>query len=295
LRITDKVLMNTYLGDLNGNLQKMLKYDEQLSSGKAFRRPSDDPFRVSRSIDLNSSINRNEQYSRNINEAKTWLNTTDEALGQVGESIQKLRGIVSAAANSQNSKDELLAYKSQALQIIDGMADIGNGNFNGKYIFAGLDTTNPPIKCDNTTGMITAGGNDGDVNIEISPLVKIKINITGTQVFNKDFTDSMQRIVGYLSEEGHEKELSGELENLDKAGNNVLNLRAEVGAKVNRMEFAEKKNGEETFNMTEIMSKNEDIDYAEKYMEFKVAEAVYQGSLMVGAKILQPSLLDFLR
>ena len=287
--------MNTYLGDLNGNLQKMLKYDEQLSSGKAFRRPSDDPFRVSRSIDLNSLINRNEQYDRNINEAKTWLNTTDEALGQVGESIQKLRGIVSAAANSQNSSDELLAYKAQALQIIDGMADIGNGNFNGKYIFAGHDTTKPPIKCDNTTGEITAGGNDGDVNIEISPLVKMKINITGKQVFNDDFTNSMQKIVECLNTEGNEKGLSAELENLDIARNNILNLRAEVGAKVNRIEFALKKNEEETFNMTEIMSKNEDIDYAEKYMEFKVAESVYQGSLMVGSKILQPSLLDFLR
>ena len=82
---------------------------------------------------------------------------------------------------------------------------------------------------------------------------------------------------------------------LDDHINNILSLRAEMGAKYNRLEAAKLKNEEETLNMTELLSKTEDVDIAEKAMEYAMMSAVYQASLAMGARILQPTLLDFLR
>lgn len=73
-----------------------------------------------------------------------------------------------------------------------------------------------------------------------------------------------------------------------------LILRAEVGAKSNRLEAMSSKNEEETYNMTELLSKTQDIDIAEKYMEYSTMSSVYTASLKVGAQILQQSILDFL-
>ncbi|WDC83925.1 flagellin [Caloramator sp. mosi_1] len=88
---------------------------------------------------------------------------------------------------------------------------------------------------------------------------------------------------------------SDELGNLDKEMDNILKIRAEVGAKQKRLEDMMQKNDMETFNMTQLLAKTYDIDIAQKVMEYKVMESVYQASLQTGAKILQPSLLDFLR
>jgi flagellar hook-associated protein 3 FlgL len=93
----------------------------------------------------------------------------------------------------------------------------------------------------------------------------------------------------------HSALAGGLLDDVQANIDNVLRLRAETGARYNRMENAKSKNEEETLNMTELLSRVEDIDFAEKIMEYKVMESVYNASLMTGAKIIQPSLIDFLR
>jgi len=60
------------------------------------------------------------------------------------------------------------------------------------------------------------------------------------------------------------------------------------------MDSAQEKNEDSNFNMTEILSKNEDIDITEKTMEFAVMQTVYMASLQTSAKVIQPSLLDYL-
>ena len=81
---------------------------------------------------------------------------------------------------------------------------------------------------------------------------------------------------------------------MDETVTNLLRIRAEVGAKQNRMESAADQNDEQNFNLTDILSQTEDIDFAEKNIQATVAQSVYMASLQVSAKIIQPSLLDFL-
>jgi len=75
----------------------------------------------------------------------------------------------------------------------------------------------------------------------------------------------------------------------------MLSERAKIGAKQNRLELTQDKLSSQTINFTELLSKNEDADMAEVIMNAKMAENVYRASLSVGAKIIQPSLVDFLR
>ncbi len=91
------------------------------------------------------------------------------------------------------------------------------------------------------------------------------------------------------------KELvSGDLDDLDQVTSNVLKIRSEVGAKQNRMESVQKMNEQSNFDMTEILSKEEDVNITEKLMEYAVMRAVYMASLQTSAKVLQPTLMDYL-
>lgn len=76
---------------------------------------------------------------------------------------------------------------------------------------------------------------------------------------------------------------------------NLLSVIADVGAKTNRLEFIENRIDDNNIVMTEILSKVQDIDYAEVTIKFKSLESIYRASLSVGAKVIQPTLVDFIQ
>ncbi|EFQ23498.1 flagellin domain protein [Aminomonas paucivorans DSM 12260] len=78
-------------------------------------------------------------------------------------------------------------------------------------------------------------------------------------------------------------------------GDNLLKCRTECGALVNRYENSESRLKENNLNLTELQSKISDVDLAEAATQFQMAQAVYQASLAVISKIVQPTLVDFLR
>ncbi len=91
-------------------------------------------------------------------------------------------------------------------------------------------------------------------------------------------------------------EISGrDLANLDSALNNVLRFRAEVGARQNRLEEHLKRTTWDKVFMTELLSKSESVDIPEAIINLKVLENVHQSALNVGARIIRPTLMDFLR
>lgn len=303
MRVTNKTMLNNYLSNLNRNLRQMSKYQDQLSSGKEIRRPSDDPFAVTRSMSLHTSLNQNSQYLRNIEDSIGWVDITDSALGNLGDVMNRLRELVIKGGNGSLADSDRNAIKDEVVQLIEQVVQIGNANYDGRYIFGGQRTTEPPFKL--TGGILDyVGGMEMDnetiLKREISQNVIIEVNIPGEWIMSSkdgslDLPITLNNIVSAL-ESGDTSQLGGQiLKELDDNIDNLLALRSEAGAKYNRLEAAKMKNEEESFNMTELLSKTEDIDFAEKIMHYMMMENIYQASLATGAKIMQPSLLDFLR
>src|SRR5690554_1126127 len=170
---------------------------------------------------------------------------------------------------------------------------------SGKYIFAGSATTQRPFSVNGD--MLSYDGTDRVLEREISERVSLVINIPGNWInegrfageLTEDLASTLNKLVSALAttEENDESHI----EKLEEHIDNILALRAEMGAKYNRLEAAKHKNEEETLNMTELLSKTEDIDFAGKIMEYMTLQNVYMASLSTGAKIMMPTLLDFLR
>ena len=59
MRITNQMMSKSFLRDLGRNQSYMKKINDQLTSGKEIRRPSDNPFKAARSMQLNSDIGAN--------------------------------------------------------------------------------------------------------------------------------------------------------------------------------------------------------------------------------------------
>lgn len=292
MRITNKVLSKGYLTDLNRNLQNMRKLQEQLASGKEIRRPSDDPFRVARSMELNTSLRANERYQKNIDEGIGWLETIDSALGQFGDALTRIKELTTQAGNGTLGPTERNAIKMEVEQLKDQLVQIGNTVFDGRYVFNGDETTQIPFASDGTISFPNANG----LKKEFAPGIVLDIGITSTALSNdsaaNNVFETVQNIIDDLT---NDNSPMGNMDELTSHIDNALRLRGEAGARYNRLETMKEKNTEENYNVTELLSKTEDIDLAQKVMEYSVMESVYTASLQTGAKILQPSLLDFLR
>lgn len=292
MRITNKVLSKGYLTDLNRNLQNMRKLQEQLASGKEIRRPSDDPFRVARSMELNTSLRANERYKKNIDEAIGWLESADSALGQFSNALQRIKELTITSGNGTHSDTEKSAIKMEIEQLKSQLVQIGNTEFDGRYLFNGDETTQTPF---NSNGGILFPSANG-LKKEFAPGIVIDIGIKSTDLSNDSAVNNVFETVQNII-----NDLNAGISPIDKLGeisnhiDNVLKIRGESGARCNRLETMSEKTIEENYNMTELLSKTEDIDFAQKMMMYSVMESVYTASLQTGAKILQPSLLDFLR
>ena len=302
MRITNNTLTGNYLRNLNRNLKAMQKYQNQLSSGKEVSRPSDNPMLVARIMQLDSNVRMNEQYEKNISDALGWTDTADGALNVVTSTLQRARELIIYGANGTLSDTDRSALKDEVDTLQGQLMQVLNTNYDGRYIFGGQKTTEPPFSI--VEGKLTYSSNDNtNIEREISRGVNVAIptngdaivSITDPTATNASLGDLFKNISLAL-ENGNTDDLSGSLlGDIDKHLDNTIRFRSKMGAVYNRLESAKERNAAENLSMTELLSKSEDIDLAEKMMEFSTMRTVYQASLQTGAQILQPSLLDYIR
>ncbi len=323
MRITNGMNNRSFNYNLHKNLSRMTKIDEQLNTGKEINKISDDPAKSAKIMRLKNDIARNAQYNRNIVDANNYLDVADKSLEQVNDGLQKMRELLVNAGNATYGSEERAALKEELSQLVNKMGDVLNTTFDGKYIFGGDRIDKKPVANgkDVISGNIhlSYNGKDGqeitkvemdqiktNLKMEISQGVSIDYGINATEIL--EFKDKDGENVNLMSvfdnilsnldktdQDSYKELITKNLEEIDGALRNVSNLRGEVGAKQNRMEDALERNEEEKFNIKEVLSSIEDIDFAEKTIEYVTASTMYTASLQASAKLMQPSLIDYLR
>ncbi|MNK59573.1 Flagellin [compost metagenome] len=306
LRITSNMMNSQMMLNLNRNAQAMNNTQNQLATGRKLNKPSDDPVGITYSLRYRGELASNEQYTKNVDSALSWLDFNDTVLEQTGSVIQRLRELTVQAATGSNPQSALDSINKEVGQLKEQMIDIANSKLNGKYIFNGEAFDRMPYDfpkntdgTSDTSSLSTLTTDTGLINYSVGDSVQMPINLTGTDVFGKG-TDSTNifNIMDTLSAaltSGNAAGISAHLDQIDQRMETVLTSRADLGAKTNRIELMQSRLGDLNTNLTDLQSKTEDADYAELIMRSKVQENIYNASLSAGSKIIQPSLVDFLR
>jgi len=290
-------MMNSQLLlNLNRNLSNIDNLQNQMATGRRINKPSDDPVGISFSLRYRSEIQLNDQYLRNVDSGISWLEYTDEMLDQVNSVFQRVREITVQGATGSNPQEALNIIASEVDQMYEQMVSIANSKFNGKYVFNGEMTDVKPYEAE-TAG--STASDTGKINFEIGVGVKLPVNVTGNEVFGDPNTaNNAFVLLRNLSESLRNGDLDGvgeAIELIDQRMDKLLAVRADIGAKTNRIELAESRLKDISTNLTNLLAKTEDADMAEVIMNITMAENVYQASLAAGSKVIKPSLVDFLR
>lgn len=169
--------------------------------------------------------------------------------------------------------------------------------FKGTYVGKDGSEVNVPVTGDYIAKEIGAVAvNSNNVDIEVSKGVQLNVNIKPQNVFSLNFFSDLKDLIDKMeSPESSGEDLNKFLGTLDSHIDKIISERAELGARYNRVEMVESRLMSQEIIAKQTMSENEDIDAEKVIIDLTSQETLHRAALAVGAKIIQPSLIDFLR
>lgn len=313
MRITNNMLINNMVYNLNQNLKTMENLQYQLATGKKFRVPSDDPIGASKSLKFSTDISKLTQYKRNAEDAMSWLDDTEAAMAEINQVLKRAYELSVQTANGTYEGEDLIMVREEIEQLKEHLLQIANTTYAGRHIFNGYNTDKPLLIKDNGEIVYNTELKQDEIfQYNVGLAEKIEINTIGIKVFgvvqagnyeydvdvnNPSTKPALIDVLDKFSQAlaaDDDSEIQKTISNLQASMEQLLSVRAEVGAKMNRLELTTKKLDSQINNVTELLSHNEDVDVTEAIMNLSMAQNVYVSSLMTGAKIIQPTLAQFL-
>lgn len=454
------MMVQNTIRNINNNLLRLSKLQNQSSSLKKIQVPSDDPVAAARSLKMKSYLAAIEQQQKNADDASSWMKFSDSALSQIKDMYDQIRELTVQAANGTVTDDDKSKIKTEIDELKKGIIDIANSSYSGRYVFGGYNTNNPPFKIVSTDegDMVTYNGkylslggvfsdsiSDSDImdffmknmdkisgqpeltsanfqnftsdassldfnitldgvsktisltdgtNYDIDtlvtelqskinaafpsgsgqpdPLIKVgkdgdkivltvqdgnsisissgtldvgklgfsdgmtstssdseqmlykigksndvAVNAEGSDIFgegSQSFFNTLEKIEMALNGETqyktatynegppaevtvetHDLDLSSLLGDMDNDIDRLLVARSDLGVRANYVNLTQNRLGDDYTTYSDLLSKNDDIDVGEITMKMADAQATYMASLSAGAKVIQNTLLDFLK
>ncbi|MFP3843388.1 flagellar hook-associated protein FlgL [Priestia filamentosa] len=292
MRVTQSMISQHTLRNMSSNYEKLMNLQEQATSGKKLNRPSDDPISAVKSLNYRTNLNENNQYKENFTEAYKWLDNSDGSLEEANKVMQRIRELTVSASNGTKLEDEREAIRLEVSGLKEHLVSIANKNIEGKFLFNGINTGQAPV--DNKSGTIVVGASEKPISIELSKGLSIDVSTDGTDVFSQAFFDNLTKLEQSLAEGSSGEEIGDQLSAMDENINAIISARTLIGARTNRLEIMEARLNEQGELLEKKLSDVEDIDFEKAIMDLQMQETVQRAALAVGAKIMQPSLVDFL-
>lgn len=305
MRITNSMMINDMMSNITKNQLRMNKYQNQMSTGKKISVPSDDPVVAARALKLRTDVAEIAQYKKNVKDANSWLDITETALGNINDVLKRANELAVKTSNSSLSADDMKASASEVKQLREQLIELANSSYAGRYIFSGYNTDQKLI--DSNGNFNINQSSTEDINYEIGVGNTINVNVLGCELFHSgastvtkvpstvpDMIKVMDNFINDLNTDNHTA-ISALITDIQTQEKNVTMIRSDVGARTNRLDLTASRLETDNYNFTALMADNEDVDMAETIMNLKNEENVYQASLAAGARVIQPSLVDFLK
>lgn len=295
MRVTNSMVMNSALGDLNRSLVRLQDSQTELSSGRTLRVVSDDPTSASSAMTIRNELRRADQRSRSLTDAQAWLGTADATLVSGLDVLAKLKELTVRAGNSGASGGSVQQTLAAEIgQLRDELIGLSNTTYLGRSIFGG---TAGGAAYDGNGAYL---GNDAAVLRDVAPNTSIEVNLTGPTVFGDqtapegDIFAVLDRLASAVAS-GDPVALAVEHDHLDAAATRWSSGAASIGSRAARLDKVEARNAVAEGGLRETLADLEDADLAEALINVKARENAYTAALQAASRVIPPSLLDYMR
>ena len=292
-RVTQSMMSRHSVDALQTSLSRLAKLQEQLSTGRVLNRPSDSPTDTTSAMRIRSTLADVKQYGRNAEDGNGWLSMIDAALTSANDQVLRARDLALQGANEgvagQTVRDALAA---EVDQIRDGMITTANSDYLGRPVFGGV-TAGPEAY--DASG--TYVGTPGAVNRTIAEGTTIRVDVDGNAAFGATGSSVFDHLSALATalRSGDSATISASIGALDADRDRITTTQTEVGSRQNRVEAAIQGATDNQLRLSTSLSEVENADLPKTVVDLQMQQVAYQASLGATARVIQPSLLDFLR
>lgn len=323
MRVTQQMMANSMLGNLNQLRSRQATLSDQISSGDRITRVSEDPTAGAEVMRIQHRAESVKQWKANLGDAKSWVYATEAKLGDLSNILVQAKELALQAFNGSQSEESRKSLAPAAEQLLeDALAALNEQEPTGA-LFGGFVTDKSPFSL--TTDPVTNApvvsyiGDANGMQRDVGPGITLTANIPGSRLMNMtagvaDGNDMITTLWSLKEALKAGKTESGYtpppppppavptphnadqiLRNLESARQNVIALRSEMGARQMRIESLESRIQTTEVQLDASLQQAQGVDMAKALLELNSAETTYRAALQVGGRIMPQSLADFLR
>lgn len=145
MRVTNAMLSNKMLTNINRNLGLLDKYNTQGSTGKKIRVPSDDPIIASRSLKFRTMVAETEQYKKNAADSTSWMDATEAVFVNINKILIDMEGLMTSGSNDSYTLEDRVKMLKEYNSLIEQLEQELNSDYMGRNLFSGFRTDIKPI------------------------------------------------------------------------------------------------------------------------------------------------------
>ena len=319
-------MQNNMMSTTNQMNQKLI----QLSTGKAINKVSDDVLAYTQILGLKDEASQLESYEKNIGTAESALALQESMLGQMNDSLNRIRDLVLAIGGTplpgepvpelydtddpenpieppSGGNPDIAAYAQEIAMMVENLADIANTrSATGEYIFGGTQGDGLAVTFNEETGLYEISGSDSHRSVDISDSQSVELGVVIGAIFGNGGENGEENILNELmafvdlamdpdtTPEQLEDAIADTLNLIDDTLAMVNQSLTKVGSSMNKLEMANNANSERQMYNESMTGNLENIDFAEAIIEFTMLQTQLHASQKAYSMVGGASLFNYM-
>ncbi len=291
-RVTASGMTQSAMRHLQANLSELARLQDQATSQRAFAAPSDDPAAAATALGLHAEQRRVEQYARNVDDGLSWVTTIDAAISASTALLRRARDLTVQGSN--DGALDATAKEAVAVELEGIRAELlakANTTLLGRTVFAGTSDAGAAFAPDYSFN----GAPGTEVVRRLSDSATVRVDADGAEVFGEGADSVFALLDGIVADLRSGVNTGDRLADIDARLTTMLGAQGAVGARQSRIERAREAQVADSVSLEARRAGVEDVDSVEVLVRLQAQELVYRSALAVTGRVIQPSLLEYLR
>lgn len=306
MRLSTNTIYSRGISTIQSIQSDQVKLQNQLSTGKRFSSPQEDPIAAARALEIKTNMKVNDDFAYVRKTAESNLTILEGNLSGVTDHLLAAKSKIISAGNGSLSDNERNFIAADLQSTLDGLVGLANAqDASGKYMYAGFKSDTKPFELNGGTGLYDFNGDSSNhINIDVGSNTTMAINAAGDEVFQNgmDTFGALQDMITLLktpitdaaTQATFTAGVATGIDNLTSSLNNVLNVRASVGGRLNQLESLDTAGSALDVQYQTSLSDIQDLDYASALSEFTKTQTMLEAAQKTFSSTAKLSLFDYM-
>jgi flagellar hook-associated protein 3 FlgL len=298
MRIASNTINDSMVRQIQQLMTDQAKLQLQVSSGRRITQPEDDPAAVGRVLNLQTEQRQLAQFTNNSSRALTLVQSSFSGL-QGLKRVSDRAGELATLGTGALSSDSMRTYGNEVDQLLEQALQLANSRAGGDYIYGGTNVDAPPfVATRGADGKITSiayNGNTDQASIPLSEATSVSPSTSGaTNTGIGEFLNNLVTLRGALVSTDIDAVRATQAD-LIEGENLIIAAMADSGGIQTRIEAAQAQQKDRVMSLESLVSSEASVDLPTTIVKLNQAQTAYQAALSSAAKVMNLSLLDYIK